>query len=191
MFHEIDSFEDVIRQIALERTLFQFVEGYRGNVIDGESFYQDAVELAYAVAQDAVYMEHTESMLYFFRFPIMDEFYKLCKEHSQRNHISFKKDPYITDAEEQVLAIIECSGMVNIAYNYWIPPVLKRKRQHRFLIELGCEFYEWVELFQAVFEIRDYFKKKVEELKAELHPAPKVIVFPAPIAAVTEERKAA
>ena len=191
MFHEISSFEDVIRAIALERTLFQFVKGYTGDFIDGESFYQEATELTYSIAQEVVYMEYTDSHLFFFRFDEMDEFYELCKEHSRRNRVKFKKDPYIIDAENQVLGIIGCSGVENAAWNYWIPPELKRKRQHRFLIELGCYFYEWVELIQAVFEIRQYFAKKVTELKAELYPTPKVLVLPTPVTTVPEERKAA
>ena len=191
MFHEISSCEDVIRAIALERTLFQFVKGYTGDFIDGESFYQEATELTYSIAQEVVYMEYTDSHLFFFRFDEMDEFYELCKEHSRRNRVKFKKDPYIIDAENHVLGIIGCSGVENAAWNYWIPPELNRKRQHRFLIELGCYFYEWVELIQAVFEIRQYFAKKVTELKAELYPTPKVLVLPTPVPTVPEERKAA
>ena len=191
MFHEISSFEDVIRAIALERTLFQYIEGYDGDFIDGEFFYQQALELTLTIAQEVIYLDYTDSHLYFFRFEAMDEFYELCKEHSRRNRVKFKKDPYIIDAENHVLGIIGCSGVENAAWNYWIPPELKRKRQHRFLIELGCYFYEWVELIQAVFEIREYFITKVKELKAELYPAPKVLVLPTPVTTVPEERKAA
>ena len=191
MFHEINCFEDVIRSIALERTLFQFVEGYQGDFLDGEMFYQEALEITYSIAQEVIYLDYTDSHLYFFRFDEMDEFYELCKEHSRRYRVKFKKDPYVKDAENNVFGIMGCSGVENAAVNYWVPPELKKKRQHRFVIELGCYFYEWMDMIQAVCEIREYFRKKVAELKAELYPAPKVLVLPTPVAATTEERKAA
>lgn len=188
MFREICKFEDVISSIALERIIFTYNKGYEGNYIDGDSLYQNAVEIVYSFAREGVFIEYTESTMFFFQFPEMDEFYDLCKEHSRRNQINFLKDPYITAAKKFVLGAIENSGMYNISEAYWIPPKLRKKRYHQFLIELGCLFNEWVELVGALFEIRAYFAEKVGKLKAELYPKPQILVLPA---VETDERKAA
>ena len=191
MFCEICNLEDVIQAVVLERILFENIPDYGGDFIDGDQFYFQATEIVLGLAQYGYYLDHTESTLYFFRFEDMDEFYDLCKEHSRRNKVNFKKDPYVKAAYDYVMDTIRHSGMENIAWAYWIPRRLKGKRQHRFLIETGSYFMEWVEMVQALFEIRAYFEEKVKELREELYPKQKVIAFPVPIAADTEERKAA
>lgn len=191
MFREICNLEDVIRAVALERILFEYIPDYGGDFIDGDQFYFQANEIVLALAQFGYYLDHTESTLYFFRFDEMDMFYDLCKEHSRRNKVNFKKDPYVKAAHDFVMDTIRHSGMENIAWAYWIPPKLYKGRQHRILIETGCYFMEWLEMVETIFAIQSYFKRKVEELKLELYPKQKVITFPVPIAADTEERKAA
>ena len=191
MFQEIYNFEDVIRAVVLERILFENIPDYGGDFIDADQFYLQANEIILTMAQTGCYLEYTESTLYFYKFDEMDEFYDLCKEHSRRNKVNFKKDPYVKDAYAFVMDTIRHSGMENIAWNYWIPRKLYKGRQHRFLIETGCFFMEWLEMVQVLFEIRAYFEAKVKELRAELYPKQTVITFPAPIAAEAKERKAA
>lgn len=191
MFREICNLEDVIRAVALERILFEYIPDYGGDFIDGDHFYLQANDIILALAQTGCYMDHTDSTLYFYKFEEMDEFYDLCKEHSRRNRVNFKKDPYVKAAYDYVMETIRDSGMENIAWAYWIPRKLYGGRQHRFLIETGCYFMEWLEMVQTLFEIRAYFEAKVEELKSELYPKQTVIAFPVPVTADTEERKAA
>lgn len=191
MFREICNLEDVIRTVVLERILFENIPDYGGDFIDGDQFFFQANDIVLALAQTGYYLDHTESTLYFFRFEEMDEFYDLCKEHSRRNKINFKKDPYVKAAYDFVMDTIRNSGMENIAWAYWIPRKLYKSREHRILIETGCYFMEWLEMVQTLFEIRAYFENKVKELRAELYPKQEVIAFPVPIAADAEERKAA
>lgn len=191
MFREICNLEDVIRSVALERILFENMPNYSGGLIDGDSFFLEATEVVLALAQFGYFLDYTESTLYFFKFEEMDAFYELCKEHSRRNRISFKKNPYIKAAKEFVDDTIKHSGMENIAWAYWIPRKLVKGRQHRILIETGMYFFEWLEMIQCIFDLMAYFKEKVAELKAELYPEPKILLLPVPIAAETEERKAA
>lgn len=191
MFREICNLEEVIQAVVLERLLFENIPGYGGDFIDGDQFFFQANEIVLGLAQIVYPLDYTESTLYFFKFEEMDEFYDLCKEHSRRNKVNFKKDPYVKAAHDYVMDTIRYSGMENIAWAYWIPRKLYGSRQHRFLIETGCYFMEWLEMIQTLFEIRAYFEAKVEELRAELHPKQTVIAFPVPIAADAEERKAA
>lgn len=90
-----------------------------------------------------------------------------------------------------VTAAIECSGMRNVAWNYWIPPKLVKKRQHQFLIETGMYFQEWIELIAILFEIRQYFREKCEELRQTLYPALTLVKPTETPLAETAERKAA
>ena len=42
MFREICNLEDVIRAVALERILFEYIPDYGGDFIDGDHFYLQA-----------------------------------------------------------------------------------------------------------------------------------------------------
>lgn len=191
MFEEIYGLENIIQSIALEKIFFDCKEDYPGGVIDGERFYEIAIETVYDICDHVEYMDYTDSTLYFFSFPEMKKFYSLCKEYCSKHHVKFQKCKYIKDALDFVEASIRCSGMRNIAWNYWIPPKLVKKRQHQFLIELGCYFEEWIEMIAVLFEIRQYFREKLEEIHKELTPV-LTIVKPKKIPVVTTvERKAA
>ena len=191
MFDEIYGLEDIIQTIALEKIFFDYKEEYTGGIIDGDRFMDKALETVYEMCDHVEYMEHTDSVLYFFSFSEMRQFYKLCKEHSSKNHIKFQKDPYIQGAFDFVADSIRFSGMRNTAWNYWIPPKLIKKRQHQFLIETGCYFQDWIEMIAVLFEIRQYFREKCEEIRMELYP-PLALVKPKETSnADMEERKAA
>lgn len=191
MFEEIYGLEDIIQTIALEKLFFDYKEEYTGGVINGDTFYDTALETVYDLCDHVEYLDYTDSTLYFFSFPEMRKFYKLCKEYCSQNHIKFQKCKYTKDALDFVDASIKCSGMRNFAWNYWIPPKLIKKRQHQFLIELGCYFQEWIEMIAALFEIRQYFREKCEELQKELTPVLTIVKPKKAPVADTEERKAA
>lgn len=191
MFEEIYGLELIIQTIALEKLCFDYKEEYEGGVIDGDEFYDKSFEIVYGLCDRMEYMEYTDSTLYFFSFPEMKKFYSLCKEYCSTNHIKFQKCKYIKGALDFVESSIRCSGMRNIAWNYWIPPKLIKKRQHQFLIELGCYFEDWVEMIASLFEIRQYFREKCEELRKELTPALTIVKPKQAPVADTEERKAA
>ena len=191
MFEEIYGLEDIIQTIALEKLFFDYKEDYAGGIIDGDNFYIIASETVYDLCDHVEYLDYTDSTLYFFSFPEMRKFYKLCKEHCSKHHIKFQKSPYIKGAMDFVTDSIRCSGMRNFAWNYWIPPKLKKKRQHQFLLETGCYFQEWIEMIAALFEIRQYFREKCEELQKELTPKLTIVKPKKAPASDTEERKAA
>lgn len=191
MFEEIYGLEDIIQTIALEKVFFDYKEKYKGGIIDGEQFYETAIETVYDMCDHVENLDYTDSTLYFFSFSEMNKFYKLCKEHSRRNQIKFQKNPYNKAAMDFVSAAIQCSGMQNYAWNYWIPPKLVKKRKHQFLIETGCFFQEWIEMIATLFEIRQYFREKCEEIQKELSQALIVVKSKKALAAHYEERKAA
>ena len=191
MFEEIYGLEDIIQSIALEKIFFDYEEDYPGGIIDGDRFYETAVETVYDMCDHVEYMDYTDSTLYFFSFSEMKKFYILCKEYCSKHQIKFQKCKYIKDALDFVETSIRCSGMRNIAWNHWIPPKLVKKRQHQFLIELGCFFEDWIEMIAVLFEIRQYFREKCEEIQLMLYP-PLTLVKPKVTSTVqTEERKAA
>lgn len=191
MFEEIYGLEEIIQMIALEKLFYDYDESYTGGVINGDHFFETAVETVYEMCDHVEFLDYTESTLHFFRFSEMNRFYSLCKEHSKKNHIKFQKNSYIKDAMDFVTAAIECSGMRNVAWNYWIPPKLVKKRKHQFLIETGTYFQEWIELIATLFEIRQYFRKKCEELQRALYPALTLVKPAEKPPAEIAERKAA
>ncbi len=191
MFEEIYGLEDIIQTIALEKIFFDYKEDYTGGVINGERFYETALEAVYDLCSHVEYLEYTDSTIYFFSFSEMRKFYDLCKEHSRKNHIKFQKNPYVKAAKRFVFAALDCSGMQNVACNYWIPPKLKRKREHQFLIEAGCYFREWIEMIDVLYEIRQYFREKCEEIEKELKPVLTLVKPKKMPAAKKKGRKAA
>lgn len=191
MFEEIYGLEEIIQMIALEKIFFDYEEDYTGGIIDGDKFMETALETVYEMCDHVEYLDYTDSILYFFSFPEMRRFYKLCKEHSSKNHIKFRRNPYVKNAIDFVDTNIRYSGMRNIAWNYWIPRRLIKKRQHQFLIETGVYFQEWIEMIAALFEIRQYFREKCEEIQLELY-SPLTLVKPKATSTTNPvERKAA
>ena len=188
MFETVFDLEDTINLLELERILFERKEGHTGCFLDSEEFYVYAQDALTELAAEVVYLEITDSTLYKFCFPELHNFYTLCKEHSKRNHITFRKDPYVKAAEEYVADAFCCTESPNFAWNLWVPPKLVKKRAYTVIVETGMEFMEYAEILETLYDIKEHYAGLITALKKELSDRSNIIPLPV---AVGKERKAA
>ena len=188
MFNDIPELDGYLESLRLEEILFRNSVSYTGNFLNSEDYFCLAWEEIAGLSSEFVELEHTDSILYKFSFPGLVKFYELCKEHSKLNKINFKKNPHVTEAENNIREIIKISYLQNIAWNLWIPRKIIKKKRYMFIVETGCYFEQHIELLDTLFEIRDYYDQKSRELYEELYGKPKVIKL---TEAQQEMRKAA
>lgn len=191
MFKEIYGIEDVIRLLYLDKLLFENEDGYSGLNLDGEYFYTTAWETLMYLACEYVEFEMTESVMYKFQFPEMYAFYNLCKEHSKQHNIKFKKNPYVKAAEKYVDDVLYSSNAQNFVWNLWIPRKEVNKRTYILMLELGMYFEDYLEIIEALFNIRNYYSEQIKKLKEELYGFKIIMNMPNTHSDKTEERKAA
>lgn len=188
MFNDIPELDGYLESLRLEEVLFRNSVSHTGNFLNSEDYFCLAREEIVDLSSEFVDLEYTDSILYKFSFPGLVEFYELCKEHSKLNKINFKKNPHVTEAENDICEIIETSYLRSIRWDLWIPRKIVKKKRYMLIIETGCYFEQHIELLDALFEIRDYYDQKSRELYEELYGKPKVIKL---TEAQQEMRKAA
>lgn len=191
MFKEIYGIEDVIRLLYLDKLLFENEDGYSGLNLDGEYFYTTAWETLMNLAYEYVEFEMTESVMYKFQFPEMYTFYNLCKEHSKQNNIKFKKNPYVKAAEKHIDDVLYSSNAQNFVWNLWTPRKEINKRTYILMLELGMYFEDYLEIIEALFNIRNYYSEQIKKLKEELYESKIRMNIPNTNSDKTEERKTA
>ncbi len=178
MFNDIDNFEGFLESLRLEEVLFRNEPNHNGNFLNPEDYYCQAWEALADLSDEYVELDWTNSILYKFTFPGMVKFYDLCKEYGRNNKISFKKNPYVIEAEDFISDVINNSYVQNFAWNLWLPKKIIKKKRYVFLIETGCYFEQHTEMLALIYEVRDYYDRKSKELDEELHGKPKIITLP-------------
>ena len=117
MFNDIPELDGYLESLRLEEVLFRNDVNHTGNFLNSEDSLCLAWEEIAGLSSEFVELEYTNSILYKFSFPGLVKFYELCKEHSKLNKINFKKNPHVTEAENNIREIIKISYLQNIAWN--------------------------------------------------------------------------
>ncbi|MCI8472313.1 MAG: hypothetical protein HFE65_04335 [Clostridiales bacterium] len=188
MFEDIQNIEGYLEALRLEKVLYTHEPTHIGNVLNPDDAYVYAWEAMAEMSDEIVEIEWTGSVLHKFCFSSMHGFYELCREHSRRNKIKFRKNPHVIKAEEQVHQFIVDSDAENFCWNLWTPRKIVNKKWDILLIETGCYFQDYVAMIDTLYEIQEYYTEQSELLKQELYGTPKIIKLPT---AKKETRKAA
>lgn len=188
MFNDIPNLEGFLESLRLEEVLFRNEPTHSGNFLSADDYYIQAWEAFHELADEQFEVDYTDSVLYKFGFPSMIKFYDLCREHSRRNKINFKKNPYVKAAEEYVRKAVNETYARNFAWNLWVPRKIVKKKRYIFLIETGCYFDDYVDMLELLYEVRDYYEEQSKILEKELSKKSKVIKLPT---VQKETRKAA
>ena len=188
MFNSIQNIEGYIEALKLEKVLHTHEPGYAGSELSPDDAYIFAWEQMAGMAHEMVELDWTSSVIFKFSFPEMHKFYDLCREHSRVNKINFKKNPYVTQAEEDVDHYFIDSDAQNFQWKVWAPRKLVNKKWDILLVETGCYFEDYIIMLDVLYEIQDYYKRKCKLIEQELRCKPKIIKLPK---AKKETRKAA
>lgn len=172
MFKEISGIGGVLSSLNLQRVLFTYKEGYTGDFVDEEDIYCNGFEEIVTLCDEWTEMTYTDSILFKFRFPELTEFYTLCKEESRIKSINFKKNPRLKKAMNEVESYLEFSGAstYNFVWNIWVPKKIVNKRRYTLIIEINMYFDDYPQILEALYLIKEFYQRQVDELKKELYP---------------------
>lgn len=171
---------DIIQQLYIHKTVYDST-GYDMGSLDVDNMYSDALEAIWKVTDDIEesYIDDYDSNLYKFHFDRMHEYFELCRKLARQKGIAFQNEPRVEEAKRFIESELLDVPDYSIGWNVFIPNKLGGNKAYCVLVELGCEFYSYVPLVDSLYNIRDFFYEKEQELRAELE-TPTVIQMPKP-----------
>lgn len=189
---EYDVF-DIIQQLYIHKTVYDST-GFDMGTVDGDCMFSDALDAIGMVADiiEDSYNEDYDSTFYKIHFDRMYEYFELCRKLARQKGIAFHNEPRVEEAKRFIDSELGDVPDYSIGWNIFIPKKLNgnEKKTYSVLIELGCEFYNYVPLVDSLFNIRDFFYQKEKELRTEME-TPKIISLPNPKNQSNPQRRAA
>lgn len=170
---------DIIGQLSIKKRVYDSTGFDMGGDLDGECMYEDALNAIGIVADkiEYAYLEDYDNTLHKFYFDQMYEFFELCRKLARQKGIAFRNEPHVIDAIECIESELGDIPDYSIGWNIFVPKKLNGNKTYSVLIELGCEFTSFIELVEALYNIRDYFISQEKMLRKELEK-PKIVPLP-------------
>ena len=121
-----------------------------------------------------------------FSFPGMKEFYCLCREYGRKNRVSFKNNRYAREAADFVNR--EMNGIDSYCINWrlFTPKKVTDKKWPCLAVFTDVEFYQPVQVGEALYNIRTCHKQALEKLKEELRPPRAELLLPPELSRAAE-----
>ena len=194
MFEEVVINPDyTLGVLSIEKLLHDHLGAVMGTPIDEDYLYECMDEAISEIAQDVEcgYNDDWAMTICHIVFPSMRPFYDLCREHSRRHRINFKRNPYVLEAAKVVNSYMGGIDDYDIDWQLCAPKKEYPKKRCELVVYTGMEFYQPVELVESLCEIREFYIKAEKKLRLELYgsntgqkPAP-------PLLPAVPERRAA
>lgn len=171
--------------LAIEKIQFDHLGAVNGYNLDTDYFYEAAFEAIDQICDvtDSGYNDDWNSNMLKLVFPGMHSFYALCREQCKRERQDFANFRHVKDAQDFVYREIGQINDYNIDGKLITPKKQTEKKYCCLLIELGCEFYQYVELVDTLCNIRAYYLDAEKKLRKEFYgmaETVKVLCLPAP-----------
>ena len=150
-------------------------------------------EAIFEIVQDVAYKysDNLGMSIAHIVFPSMRPFYDLCREHSRRHRINFKRNPYVLEAAKVVNSYMGGIDDYDIDWQLCAPKKEYPKKRCELVVYTGMEFYQPVELVESLCEIREFYIEAEKKLRLELHGSkPEDTPAPLLLPAVPERRAA-
>ena len=194
MFEEVVINPDyTLGVLSIEKLLHNHLGAIMGTPIDEDYLYECMYQAIAEIAQDVEcgYNDDWAMNIFHIVFPSMRPFYDLCREHSRRHRVSFKRNPYVRAAVQAVNEHMENIDDYDVNWRLCTPKKEYPKKRCELVVYTGMEFYQPVELVESLCEIREFYIEAEKKLRLELYgsntgqePAP-------PLLPAVPERRAA
>ena len=194
MFEEVVINPDyTLGVLSIEKLLHDHLGAVMGTPIDEDYLYECMYQAIAEIAQDVEcgYNDDWAMNIFHIVFPSMRSFYDLCREHSRRHRVSFKRNPYVRAAVQAVNEHMENIDDYDVNWRLCTPKKEYPKKRCELVVYTGMEFYQPVELVESLCEIREFYIEAEKKLRLELYgsntgqePAP-------PLLPAVPERRAA
>ena len=183
--------DDILGILAIEKIRYDHTGAIVGKTLDSDFFPETCYEALDDVADSIIAnVDDYDVYIQKFLFPGMEEFYRLCREYGRKKRIYFKNNPYVREAADFVNR--EMNGIDSYCINWrlFTPKKVTDKKFPCLAVFTDVEFYQPVQLVEALCNIRTYYKQALEKLKEELRP-PQAELLLLPAVSQAAERNAA
>lgn len=192
MYEEpISCIDDLLGLLAIEKILYDHTGSINGELLDSDFF----VEAYYTALDDvapsiSATIDEYDCYIQKFRFPGMEDFYRLCREYGRKNQVSFQNNRYVKEAKDFVNREMNGIDSYCIHWSLFVPKKTTDKKWPCLAVFTDPEFYQPVQLVESLYNIQSYYTEAVKRLKTELNP-PKKEIIRLPAAMPEAERTAA
>lgn len=180
MYEEIDEkMDDICGMLIMVKAVYDAT----GKIIECDlhsdyffDIYMEAVDSAAKTVSAGTINDYEYINKY--SFQCMDEYYELCRKYGRIHKVSFKNNPYIKKAEDNINS--EMNSINSYCYDWTLfTPKKKVKNKYNCLWVLTYpEFNQFVSLVKALCSIRTFYEEGVKELKKELELKPQLKLLP-------------
>lgn len=181
MYEEIDEImDDICGMLIMVKAVYDAT----GKIIECDlhsdyffDVYMEAMDSAADVVAWGTINDYENVNKY--SFPCMDEYYELCRKYGRIHKVSFKNNPYVKKAEDNITS--EMNSINSYCYDWTLfTPKKKVKEKYNCLwLMTYPEFNQLVSLVKVLCSIRTFYEEGVEELKKVLKPAkPQIKLLP-------------
>lgn len=171
MFEESDvCVGDLLGVIAIKKIKYDFTGQLDATLIEEDSLaelYYDSFE---DVAQECDFgsVEMFDEYVYKLCFPNMREYYNLCREYGKKCKVAFKHNQFVKEAKRFVDREMNNIDSYCINWLLFHPKSETLKHWPCLTIFLSAEFYQYVQLVNALYSIRFFYEEGVKNLKKEI-----------------------
>lgn len=162
--------DSTLAVLVIEKILYDHGYPLLGTPLDEDSLLEASFEAIEQVSENCVftYDEEKQCEVFKLEFPEMERFNFLCKEFGRINHIAYKKNPYVKEANIWVNSEMSDIRSYAIDWALFTPKRMTKKKSTCLAIFLWPEFYQPVDLVDAVCNIRDHYKRSIDRIEKEL-----------------------
>lgn len=171
---------EAIDMLYVQKIVFDSRGEVETSPLDPDYYFQDALDYIEGVSEKITFYcaddDFQEETYYNIAFDKMSLYFDLCKRIARHKGISFNN---LSQYKEAVTFMNrQFVGLQNylMDWDIYIPKKEVNKKKCMVRIMLNFEFSDYFGLVIALYEIRDFFLEKVEELQKEADKLDKKIV---------------
>ena len=175
-FQDIDGFEYCLGAVSILHLMLDYGKGedlmkHYGNWEITEDLNWEIYMSALDQITDIVsgrYIEAYDCDEYFFSSDDMTEYYRRCKEFGRRHGIRWDENPFVKKAWDEVC---ETMDLNDHGYDWRLVTGTRHKNASSLHFYRYPDFFQTVEMVEAILIIFDFYSRALIELRKELeHP---------------------
>lgn len=146
------------------------LEGYGNDEIEGDKLYEMSIECMSRIFRETsiYYQEDREYEVYVFCDRVIDKFYETCRKYELVNGTSPENNRHRQEVENQMRYSLIFDSY---CYGTYLYTDLDRKGRCRIVLVMGCEFYDYDSIPEALLSIRDALESHTLRMEQSISAA--------------------
>lgn len=171
---------EAIDMLYVQKIVFDSRGEVETSPLDPDYYFQDALDYIEGVSENITFYyaddDFQEETYHNIAFDKMSLYFDLCKRIARHKGISFNNLPQYKEAVSFMNRKFVGTQNYLMDWEIYIPKKEVNKKKCMVRIMLNFEFSDYFGLVIALYEIRDFFLEKVEELQKEADKLDKKII---------------